>query len=298
MKKIKRVNMDPDFKIGEVELEPGLICEYGQINPSKKMKLEYTPRSDFIDFGFCLSGQIEVDIDGIDTTFTTKKNSGNIIHGGNNKAVHELIPGIDFKWLNIRLSSDYFEHCIGCDRSCIFLNMQEINGRYGEPVYYYYRKITPTMKHCISQIWESDGMNPAKRLLLRAKCLELVAYQLDDLCSAIKDVREENSLDTKVRNARDILIHNYRNPPSIKEISRTVGLNDTYLKQAFKEKYHTSIYQYLLAFRMEYARFIITQCKLSVSEAGYAVGYSSMSQFSGAFKKYHGSSPGFFKNNG
>ena len=279
----------------EIELEPGFICEYGTIAPHENPILEYIPRKDYIDFGVCLSGQMRVNIDGIDNTFITKKDRGIIVYGGKNKANHELYEKTGYKWVNIRLSVDYLEQSAGCSRNFIFATIQALPCSSGEPLYYNNYQLTSSMKECTAQIFNSGKLNAAGRLFLRAKCLELVSYQLSGLGPFADDFQDKCSMDLKIREARALLIKNFREPPTIKEIAKTVGLNDTYLKQIFKEKYHSSIYQYLLSFRMDYAKNLIVRRNLTASEAGYAVGYSSISQFSSAFKKYHGKPPGSFK---
>ncbi len=276
----------------EIELEPGFIFECGSVVPLNKTILEYSPRPDYIDFGVCLKGEIHVDVEGISESFVTRENSGNIVHGGSKKAVHELYPGLEHRWVNIRLTTDFLERSTAHSLDFIFDKIQKKKRFHNSLLHYCSHGLTPSMKSCVTQIMDSAEPYGAKRLLLRAKCLELVAYQLDELGLFHKDVILNDSLDRKIRQARDILLQNYRNPPTVKELSRIIGISETYLKKAFKDRYQTSIYQYLLSFRMEQARFLIDRHKMTVSEAGYAVGYSSVSQFSSAFKRYHGSSPG------
>ncbi len=95
----------------------------------------------------------------------------------------------------------------------------------------------------------------------------------------------------KIAAARTILLDNLESPLTIKSLSKKVGTNENYLKRGFKEMFGTTIYDYYQTERMKHARFLIDSEKLNVSEVAYRLGYSSVSHFSTAFKKYIGVNP-------
>lgn len=102
----------------------------------------------------------------------------------------------------------------------------------------------------------------------------------------------ENELDrNKVKYAREILLKNLSTPITIKELSRLVGTNECYLKKGFKEIYGTTIFDFYQNQRMEYAKALLYEKDISVTEVAFLLGYSSISHFSTAFRKQTGLKP-------
>ena len=58
----------------------------------------------------------------------------------------------------------------------------------------------------------------------------------------------------------------------------------------FKSIYNKTPHQYLTQVRIEKAKLLLTT-DMSVSEVGYSIGFTSLTSFSGLFKKLVGSSP-------
>jgi len=91
--------------------------------------------------------------------------------------------------------------------------------------------------------------------------------------------------------AREILYHEFKNPPSVEKLSKRVGTNQFKLKKLFHHFFNTTPYGLILEIRMNYAYQLLksTHCKVSV--AADLVGYNHASNFSAAFTKYFGISP-------
>ena len=93
---------------------------------------------------------------------------------------------------------------------------------------------------------------------------------------------------TAVLRAHDILSEQYADPPTIPQLARRVFLNETRLKQRFKELFGKTIHQFTHEIRMRTARSLLEN--KTVSETAYAVGYVNVSHFSQAFRKFYGRS--------
>jgi AraC-like DNA-binding protein len=74
---------------------------------------------------------------------------------------------------------------------------------------------------------------------------------------------------------------------TLKELTEITGLNDYKLKTGFHQLYHSSPADYLRDIRMEKAWQLLSGKKYSVSQVASAVGYTNLSAFSKAFKKYY-----------
>lgn len=94
----------------------------------------------------------------------------------------------------------------------------------------------------------------------------------------------------KLEAAKAYLTLHYDRPPTAKQLSRIVFLNELKLKQGFKQLYNTSIYAYVLKLKMEKAETMMAE-NHTVKEMAEILGYKSVSHFISTFKKTFGYTP-------
>ncbi|HEY1200513.1 MAG TPA: AraC family transcriptional regulator [Niastella sp.] len=87
--------------------------------------------------------------------------------------------------------------------------------------------------------------------------------------------------------ARTHMEENLKHEWTLKELTQLTGLNDYKLKTGFQQLYHSSCADYLRDIRMEKAWQLLSGKKFSVSQVAEEVGYTNLSAFSKAFKKYY-----------
>lgn len=95
----------------------------------------------------------------------------------------------------------------------------------------------------------------------------------------------------KIMLAKQLLVQQIGDPITIKELSRKVGMNECYLKKGFKEITGMTVFEFFQKERMNYAQEMLCRKGASVTEVAAVLGYSSISHFSTAFKKYKGIKP-------
>ena len=98
----------------------------------------------------------------------------------------------------------------------------------------------------------------------------------------------------KILLARDILVRNLVDPPSLVDLATEAGINEYKLKKGFKEVFGSTVYEYLRAQRMQHARELLIMGNMKVIEISYLSGYSNPSNFALHFKKTFGVNPGKF----
>ncbi len=91
--------------------------------------------------------------------------------------------------------------------------------------------------------------------------------------------------------AKDLLVCDLENPPSLGALARAAGMSHPKLNCCFKRMYGMTAFQYLRCERLNQARQMLEHQGLTVTETAYAVGYESVSHFSQAYKKQFGISP-------
>lgn len=90
--------------------------------------------------------------------------------------------------------------------------------------------------------------------------------------------------------AEDYFLYEYENL-SLRELSRRLGLSTRQTERFLKEFYGQTFLEKRTQARMERALVLLGQPGQTVTSVSNALGYSSPEHFSGAFRKYFGSSP-------
>jgi AraC-like DNA-binding protein len=157
--------------------------------------------------------------------------------------------------------------------------------------------VSPELLHVARRIFESrHELSPA----LRAPHLEIMSRELllqvlgllDRRASARHEAAAVSARDlARVCDVRDYLAQHYAHPPTIPELARMVGLNQTKLKTIFRETLGFTIYDYILTRRMERAAEMLVTGDYAIAQVAYAVGYDYPANFAAAFKRHFGQLP-------
>lgn len=98
-----------------------------------------------------------------------------------------------------------------------------------------------------------------------------------------------------IENVREDLINNLDSKITLDELSKKYGISKTSLKNCFKEVYGKPIFKWRKEYKLDYACKLLNQNEQNISEISRAVGYSSPSKFTQAFKDYVGYTPSEYK---
>jgi AraC-like DNA-binding protein len=160
--------------------------------------------------------------------------------------------------------------------------------------YYNEGNISPSMAIVLSQLFHYSLHPYIKNLYYKGKGYELLSLYFNktedpnaEQCPFLID--EDNVL--KIKKAKEIIIANIAEPPSLTELSEQVGLNLKKLKMGFKQIYGDTVYGFLFDYKMDYARKLLDSGSYNVNEVGLKIGYSTGSHFIAAFKKKFATTP-------
>jgi len=157
--------------------------------------------------------------------------------------------------------------------------------------------VTPALRAVVDQIRRCQMRGSLRHLYLEGKLLELTALRLQELCNEPGRPRSalEVHLTTKdrerIREATEIIAASMKDPPSIHQLARLVGLNATKLKRGFRSELGITVFGYVRRLKMEQAHALLRDSDLNVTEVAWEVGYTNSSAFSAAFKRDFGISP-------
>ncbi|KIX13161.1 helix-turn-helix transcriptional regulator [Dethiosulfatarculus sandiegensis] len=153
----------------------------------------------------------------------------------------------------------------------------------------------PSMSLAANQILECPFHGSARKLFLESKTLELLVLHLTQLLlKSSRKMSEPNvgRLDrTRIQKARDYLLEDFQNPPSLFQLASLVGMTHTKLNRGFKAIYGTTVFGYLRQHRLEQSRLMMETAEMNIAEIAYATGFSSPSHFAKAFLNHFGIQP-------
>jgi AraC-like DNA-binding protein len=155
--------------------------------------------------------------------------------------------------------------------------------------------ITSSIHVRLYEILGCPYLDARRHLFLGSKALELMTFGFNQLnpdkgqdISCFDLTTDSHNF---VHKARDIMISDIKNPPSLTELSRMVGVNRNRLNQCFRKVYGVTTFDFLRTFRLEESRRLLRAGNRSVTQVAYEVGYSQQKTFSREFKKYFGDTP-------
>jgi AraC-like DNA-binding protein len=160
--------------------------------------------------------------------------------------------------------------------------------------YYNESNMSPSTAIVLSQLFHFNLHPSIKNLYYKGKAYELLSLyfnRTEDLnaeqCPFLSD--ELNVL--KIKKAKEIMILNMAEPPSLQDLATQIGLSEKKLKMGFKQIYGDTVYGFLFDYKMNLARKYLDSGSYNVNEVGLKIGYSTGSHFIAAFKKKFGTTP-------
>lgn len=157
--------------------------------------------------------------------------------------------------------------------------------------------LSPEVFHAAQRILDSRHGIPSG---LRSAYLQSMATTI--LCEVVAELSQRDRARgaavnlhgrdlNRIYEARDYLTQHFIAPPTIPQLARMLGINQTKLKAGFKEVLGRTIYRYILERRMELASELLLTHDHNVTEIAYRVGYEYPTNFSYAFKRHFGYLP-------
>ncbi len=109
--------------------------------------------------------------------------------------------------------------------------------------------------------------------------------------AAAQDLRDL----ARLRRVRDRIDREYAQPLNVEALARGVSVSAGHLSREFRRAYGETPYAYLMTRRIERAMALLRRGDLSVTEACFAVGCSSLGTFSTRFTELVGVPPSAYR---
>ena len=169
-----------------------------------------------------------------------------------------------------------------------FLKPETINRKF-----YDEREIPASLMVVLNQLSMVNLSEAAEKLYYQGKVLELLSLYFSEKKADTENCPFLNDEEVvrKIKNAKDYLLKHSENPPGLKALAKTAGLNEYQLKVGFKQIYGNTVYGFLLDHKLDNAQLLLDTAKYKVNEVAYKIGYTNPSHFISAFKKKFGVTP-------
>jgi len=160
---------------------------------------------------------------------------------------------------------------------------------------YSHKKTNPKTQALAYEILHTPYKGNLDKLYIEAKTLELLHTEFNSLLtnnsyndSHIKFSKQDKEA---IYYAKEILLNNISNPPSLKELSYLVKLNEFKLKSGFKKFFHQTPYSISIESRLQEAKKLLEKSEFNINEIASKVGYKYTQSFSAAYLKRFGIRP-------
>ena len=159
-------------------------------------------------------------------------------------------------------------------------------------------RLDPAMRMIVDQITSCPFTGAVKRIYIQGKVIELVACRLAGLRAgggphpqSVKLTPREIRL---VRNAKERLLDQLDDPPSLSTLAQQSGMNVGKLTRGFRFLYGATAYSLLRQERITKARKALEDGQMNITETAHHFGYSDASHFIREFTRHYGTTPGTF----
>jgi len=254
------------------------------------VKENYPVNQDFIQFHFCLKGQMNFVFNEGNYSFPVNEDHSMLLFNPLKPLPIEVELAPNTWLVSVLISIAKFHSLFSSDADHIsFLTPENSTKKYYDNL-----PFTSSIAVVLSQILQAKVHDSMKSLYFKGKVYELLSLYFNknedpslEQCPFLVD--EENV--RKIRRAKDIILERMSDPPSLENLATDIGLSLKKLKEGFKQLYGDTVFAYLLDHKMEEARRMLDSQKFNVNEVGLKLGYSTASHFIAAFKKKNGTSP-------
>jgi AraC-like DNA-binding protein len=152
------------------------------------------------------------------------------------------------------------------------------------------------MRHLASRLFARELRGALRRMFMEGAVLQLLAVQAmaagaSSSLSGTARGRLSACETSAVHEARERLLSDMREPPSLADLAEAVGLTERRLNAGFRLLYGATVFEVLRNQRLDHACEVLKAGVESLKEVSFRVGYSHLSSFVHAFRARYGAPP-------
>jgi len=140
----------------------------------------------------------------------------------------------------------------------------------------------------------SAGSSTVARIRLAEILMRLMALSAGQKSKNVSTSKSESGKQRRAwlfDKAKEFLQNNYQHPIALEDIAHELKVSTYHLSHIFSKESDFSLFEFLTQIRMEKARSLLEEGRMTISEVAYAVGYNNSNYFSKVFHKFFGFPP-------
>ncbi len=274
----------------ETKVDDGVLVLTHKNDTAGVQSLTREINSEFIQFHFCVKGSSEFVFNGGAYRLNIFAENSLLLYNPKRDLPINLEINPNSWMVSILISIKNFHGLFSQEADYITFLSDDNKGK----KYYKDGVISPSMAIVLNQLINFNLNLSIKSLYFKGKAYELLSLYFNrsedaniEQCPFLVD--ETNVI--KIRKAKDIIVAEMAEPPTLQELADEIGLSLKKLKEGFKQIYGDTVFSFLFDYKMEVARKLLEAGNDNVNEVGLKVGYSTSSHFIAAFKKKYGTTP-------
>lgn len=270
-----------------------------QSNAEKTIVEKCELDGEIIGFAFYGSGNVELEISYENNKLIINNTTGIAISFfGNNKVefAHKIAPNRPLQSITVFTKVKNLNSLPERENEIFSEHLQQLinpKANFVEGPSFY---MSPVMQTAVQKILNTEYKGNTRIMFLKSQITELLAHFFAALSTNKYESIKKGDRD-KILYAKEIISQNIATPPTLSELSKLIGINNTKLKKNFKELFGIPVFKYLQDERLNKAYDLLNTSDKTIQETASFVGYESLSSFSNAFQKKFGIRPSAVKNN-
>lgn len=162
-----------------------------------------------------------------------------------------------------------------------------------ERINYLQLPLSSEMFELARRLMDNPYSGPLALIYTEGVALELLCSAVSNFASLSGAPSEEYSQRElqRLHAARDFLMRQYSPAPTIRQVARAAGVNETTLKSGFKALFGETVFDFSVRCRMQHALTLLRDQAIPVARVAEAVGYRHQSSFATAFLRHFGMRP-------
>lgn len=284
---------EKNIAIGAVQdflVDEGIIFLKLSNNNDLESLFDYNIDKSHIQFHFCLKGDSKFQFNNGSYSFPVASGNSILLYNPNQELPIKASLAANSLVLSVLISIKKFHSLFSNQANQIsFLNQDNIGNKF-----YKEKKLAPMISVVLNQMVQQSVHQSMYKLYLRAKVFELMSLYFNkdkemdiEQCPFLVDDKNIK----KIRNAKEIIISRMTEPPTLTDLATEVEISLKKLKEGFKQVYGASVYVFLLDYKMQVSKRLLSSGNYNVNEVALKVGYSTATHFINAFKKKFGTTP-------
>lgn len=253
----------------------------------------------FVEMNFMLQGNICQTYDGLLKQHPYKQGYHNILFNPFAMETNKLLHAGTHRIFSAHILPEYMVHLFSGYLPEFAPLAEKINK--GQPFVLHapVNGLNKEFRYFFNTFWDGPVSTGLGKLYFDAKILDLLCRQCELLIGDGPMEMQIPKADLeKVYYAREIMLDNLVDPPSLAELSRLCQLNEFKLKKYFRQVFGYSVFGFVQDERLKTAKRLIYQGEKNISMIAYELGYAHSQHFQRAFKKRFGVTPGSLVRNG